>query len=103
MTTTISDRFRLRRGTAADLSAVNETPLADEIVIESDTGTADGKRKFKIGDGATPWNSLPYFNTGPEGEQFAVGAGTAQAITAAFTPAITYGRSSCFDGRNCAR
>lgn len=59
--TTIQDRFRLRRGTAANLAAVNEVPLDSEIVIESDTGTADGARKFKIGDGVTPWNALPYF------------------------------------------
>lgn len=87
MTTTIQDRFRLRRGTAANLATVNEVLLDSEIGLESDTG------KFKIGDGTTAWNSLGYYGadkaTIAGAETFAVGAGTAQAITATFTPAIT--------------
>jgi len=68
--TTISDRFRVRRGTAAALALVNEVPLDSEIVVESDTGTVDGKRKFKIGDGVTHWNDLPYFQSGGGGLYF---------------------------------
>ena len=64
MAITVQDRFRLRRGTAAALTAANETPLADEIVIESDTGLTDGARKMKIGDGVTAWNDLPYLAIG---------------------------------------
>jgi hypothetical protein len=56
MTVTIEDRFKLRRGTAANLTAVNETPLDGEICYEKDTG------KFKVGDGLTPYLSLPYFS-----------------------------------------
>lgn len=51
---TIAYRFLLRRGLAATLATVNEVPLEGEMVIETDT------RKFKLGDGSTAWNSLPY-------------------------------------------
>ena len=47
-------RFRIRGGTAADLAAVNEVLLRRELCIELDTGN------LKIGDGVSPWNSLPY-------------------------------------------
>jgi hypothetical protein len=57
-------RFVFRRGTAAEWTSVNEVLRLGEPGIESDTGTADGKRKFKIGDGATAWNDLPYFKPG---------------------------------------
>ena len=87
MTTILQDRFRLRRGTAANLATVNEVLLDSEIGLESDTG------KFKIGNGTTAWNSLGYYGadkaTVAGSETFAIAGGTAQAITAAFTPAIT--------------
>lgn len=51
-------RFRIRGGTAADLSTVNEVPLRRELCIELDTG------KMKLGDGTTPWNDLPYISGG---------------------------------------
>lgn len=86
-TTTIDYRFRLRRRTAANWSALNEVLLDSEIGLESDT------RKYKIGDGTTAWNSLGYYGdekaTIVGAETFAVAGGTAQAITAAFTPALT--------------
>lgn len=56
--TDLAIRFKLRRGTAANLASVNETPLAGELVIETDTG------KLKLGDGSTAWNSLPYLLAG---------------------------------------
>jgi hypothetical protein len=49
-TTTI----QMRRGAAATAATDNVTLAAGEIGVETDTG------KFKIGDGSTPWNSLPY-------------------------------------------
>lgn len=52
-------RFRVRRGTAANLATVNEVPLLAELVFETDT------RKAKLGDGATAYNSLPYANVVP--------------------------------------
>ncbi len=64
MTDTIDARFLVRRGTRAMLAAVNEVPLAAEIVYESDQGLSDGNYKIKIGDGITHYNSLPYVNLG---------------------------------------
>jgi hypothetical protein len=52
--TTIPSRFLVRGGTAANLATVNEVPKARELVFETDT------RKFKLGNGATAYNSLPY-------------------------------------------
>lgn len=54
----IPDRFALRRGTAADLAAVNETLLRGEWCLEIDTG------RFKIGDGSSAWNDLDYAGAG---------------------------------------
>lgn len=54
MATTVEYRFRLRRRTAASWTSLNEVLLDSEIGLESDT------KKFKIGDGVTGWNSLPY-------------------------------------------
>jgi hypothetical protein len=51
----VTVRIQLRRGTAAEWISAN-TVLADaEPGVERDTG------KFKLGDGATAWNSLAYF------------------------------------------
>lgn len=47
-----------RRGTAAALTSANITPLAGEIVCETDTTLC------KKGDGTTTWNSLPYLGDG---------------------------------------
>ncbi len=44
-----------RCGTAASLSSLNPKLVVGEMGLETDTG------KFKIGDGATAWNSLKYF------------------------------------------
>ena len=46
-----------RGGTTADWAEVNPTPKNREFCVEE---TTDGKRKFKIGDGVTAWNDLPY-------------------------------------------
>ncbi|WP_408585903.1 hypothetical protein [Novosphingobium sp.] len=58
MTTTITLRFTVRGGTAADLATVNEVPLARELIVETDTG------KQKLGNGITAYNSLPYMHAG---------------------------------------
>jgi hypothetical protein len=44
-----------RRGTASEWTAANTILAAGEIGFESDTS------KFKIGNGGTRWNDLPYF------------------------------------------
>lgn len=45
-------RFRQRGRTSADWDASNEILLENEIGVEEDT------KRFKIGDGVTPWMQL---------------------------------------------
>ena len=47
-------RIQFRRGTSSDWTDLNEVLLAGEMCIETDT------RKYKIGNGSTNWNGLPY-------------------------------------------
>jgi hypothetical protein len=47
-------RIQLRRGTAAEWSAVNPVLAAGEMGLETDTGD------FKFGDGSTAWSGLSY-------------------------------------------
>ena len=46
--------IRLRRETAQQWAIKNPILLLDEVGLETDT------RKFKIGNGITPWALLPY-------------------------------------------
>jgi hypothetical protein len=56
-------RIQLRRDTAANWTAANPTLAAGELGLETDTD------QFKIGNGTTAWNSLPYGGIqGPQGE-----------------------------------
>ena len=50
--------IQLRRGTAAAWTAANPILAEGEPGFETDT------KKEKIGDGVTPWNTLPYKTTG---------------------------------------
>jgi hypothetical protein len=73
----IYDRMQERRGTAANLAAVNEVLRDGEICVETDTTWPNGGgRKFKIGPGA--WNSLPYAvpDVGANGAMTLVGTAT---------------------------
>ena len=60
-------QIQLRRGTAAQWTAINPTLAVGEMAVESDT------EQFKIGDGVTDWNTLPY--GGLHGPTGATGAG----------------------------
>lgn len=51
-------QIQVRRGTAASATASNPVLAQGEEGYETDTG------KRKVGDGATAWNSLPYFTGG---------------------------------------
>jgi hypothetical protein len=73
---TIQDRFKLRRGLAADLAAVNEIPFEGEMVYETDQGFSDGKYKIKLGDGVTHYNDLQYIQLGGGVEAIVAGYGT---------------------------
>lgn len=54
--TTIPARFMWRRDTSANWTSEDPVLLDGEPGLETDT------RKFKIGDGATAWTSLAYFD-----------------------------------------
>ncbi len=56
-------RIQTRRGTASEWTAANPVLLDGEWAVESDT------RKFKIGDGITPWNDLLYVTQGEQGPE----------------------------------
>ncbi|WP_395326947.1 hypothetical protein WBP06_09535 [Novosphingobium sp. BL-8H] len=58
MADVIDVRFRLRRDTAGQWTAINPVLLEGEPAMETDT------RKIKYGDGVTAWSSLPYFTGG---------------------------------------
>ena len=75
--TIINYRFLVRAGTAANLTSVNEIPLARELVLEIDT------LRFKFGDGATRYVDLVYAS-----------AAIVHPVTAA--PAATLGRDGDF-------
>lgn len=59
---TINWSLQHKRDTAANWTANNPTLLAGQIGIETDNLTTTPK--FKIGDGSTAWNTLPYFYGG---------------------------------------
>ena len=58
-------QVQLRRGTAAQWASINPVLGEGELCAELDT------QKFKIGNGVSAWNSLPYSSgpTGPTGAQ----------------------------------
>lgn len=63
-------QMQFRRGTAAQWSSANTTLQDGELGLETDT------RQFKIGNGATAWNSLGYGGIqGPAGSNGANGQG----------------------------
>ena len=51
----MATRILLRRGDSADWESANPTLSYGEVGIELDT------KRFRIGDGSTAWNDLPYF------------------------------------------
>lgn len=50
-------RYCNRRASAATWTSLNPVLLAGELGIEKDTD------RFKIGDGVTAWNDLPYYES----------------------------------------
>ena len=79
--------IKLRRGTASEWTTANPILAAGEMGIETDT------RKFKFGDGTTPWNTLAYAS--------AEGGGGTGDVTAAgdnyFTGNNTFTGTTKFD------
>ena len=75
MATELKTKIQLRNDTKANWEQYNPTLLAGELGVATDTGL------FKIGDGATPWNELPYANDHSVlGNYASHYEGTAQAI-----------------------
>lgn len=58
----MADRIQMRRDVASSWATINPILAQGEIGLE--IGSGGLTEKFKIGDGATAWNILPYFNTG---------------------------------------
>lgn len=62
-------QYQFRRDTAANWTSANPVLLAGELGYETDT------QQFKVGNGTTAWNSLPYGGIqGPQGVQGPQGA-----------------------------
>lgn len=55
MTTTVTAKIQVRKGTAAAWTSTNPTLLSGEFGYETDTD------KLKIGDGTTAWTALAYY------------------------------------------
>lgn len=68
-------KIQLRRDTAANWTTNNPTPVSGEPCFETDTG------KFKIGDGVTTYNDLPYQGGGGSTPTNMVTTDTDQTIT----------------------
>ena len=56
MATTVASTIRFKRGTEARWAELNP------ILENGEPGYVYDKHKFKIGDGVTPWNDLPYMD-----------------------------------------
>ena len=86
----MSQQIKLRRDTASNWTAANPVLGQAEIGFENDnlglfTGSGpawlnNGAARFKIGDGSTPWNTLPY--------SVVVTDGTYAGATTSPTPAV---------------
>lgn len=73
-------RIKLRRATSAEWTAGNK------ILSDGEFGYEKVTRKFKIGDGTTAWNSLPYATQGQQGDPgpgIITGGTTGQALVKA--------------------
>jgi hypothetical protein len=85
-------QIQLRRGLASEWSTANPTLASGEMGVETDT------HKFKVGDGSTKWNLLPYSSgsvgaTGPTstvpGPPGSTGPTGSIGVTGATGPAST--------------
>ena len=71
----MADIIQWRRDLAANWTAANPVLAQGEAGYELDTS------QYKVGDGVTPWNTLPYIGTGDPGEGVPPG-GTADQVLA---------------------
>jgi len=78
-------QFQFRRDTAANWTSANPVLLSGELGLETDT------QKFKVGNGTTAWNALPY--GGIKGDAGAAGA-TGATGAAGVSPTVTVGATT---------
>lgn len=64
-------QIQIRRDVAANWTSANPVLASGEMGLETDT------QKYKVGDGATAWNSLSYWTAGDGGNGIAGGTSTA--------------------------
>jgi hypothetical protein len=80
-------QLQFRRGLAAEWIIANPTLASGEMGLELD----DNPYKFKIGNGTTPWNLLPYAGIiGPTGATGALGTGPTGPIGSGNTGVTGY-------------
>lgn len=80
MTTTVTAKIQVRKGTAAQWTSANPVLLSGEIGYETDT------LKLKFGDGTTAWTSLAYHH---DPDLAATYAGIAHNHSGTYEPADT--------------
>jgi hypothetical protein len=81
----VSEQIQIRRGTAANWTSANPILAEGEHGEETDNyvrspENGDGQVAFKIGDGVTAWNDLPYQAGGSGGGSSNVDGGMADTI-----------------------
>lgn len=82
------ETIQLRRDTAANWVSVNPVLAQGEAGVETDT------RKAKLGDGATAWTGLPYWNPGgAAGGALPESGGTMTGWLAPAVTSLTFGSS----------
>lgn len=61
-------QIQFRRGTYAEWNSANPVLASGEFALQTDASSGVAAGSFKVGDGSTVWNSLPYGGLqGPQG------------------------------------
>ena len=53
-------QIQFRRGTYAEWNSADPVLASGEFALQTDASTGIAAGSFKVGDGSTVWNSLPY-------------------------------------------
>ncbi len=53
-------QIQFRRGTYAEWNSANPVLASGEFALQTDASSGVAAGSFKVGDGSTVWNSLPY-------------------------------------------
>jgi hypothetical protein len=61
-------QIQFRRGTYTEWNSADPVLASGEFALQTDASTGIAAGSFKVGDGSTVWNSLPYGGIqGPQG------------------------------------